>query len=115
MYGLNEIKNSKGLHIAHLNIRSLMHKWETFKTQLGNTNIHILGISETWLNDMIPSNLFILTKEYVFYRYDRRWSDLNSNVPKKGGGVGIFINSKLNSCNDTYAHLNNSNKNIESQ
>ena len=58
MYGLNDIKNSKGLHIAHLNIRSLMNKWETFKIQLGDNNLHIIGISESWLNDMIPSNLF---------------------------------------------------------
>ena len=41
MYELNDIKKSKGMHIAHLNVRSLMNKWDTFKTQFSDSNIHI--------------------------------------------------------------------------
>ena len=115
MYGLNDIMNSKGIHITHLNIRSLMNKWETFKIQLGNSNFHILGISITWLNDMIPTNLITLSSDYTFYRNDRKWTDLNLNTPKKGGGVGLFINSKLNSCGDALARMNICSKNLESQ
>ena len=115
MYGLNDIKNTKGIHIAHLNVRSLMNKWETFKMQFADTNMHIIGMSESWLNDLLPSNLFTLSIDFTLLRNDRKWNDNNSNTPKRGGGVGLFINSKLNYCGETYANMNCSSKDIESQ
>ena len=115
MYGLNDIKNAKGIHIAHLNVRSLMNKWETFKAQFENSNIHILGISESWLNDFLPSNLLTLSNDFNLLRNDRKWNENNSNVTKKGGGVGLFINSRLNFCGETLANMNCSSKDIESQ
>ena len=115
MYGLNDIKNAKGIHIAHLNVRSLMNKWETFKTQFENSNIHILGISESWLSELLPSNLFTLSNDFTFLRNDRKWNENNLNLPKKGGGVGLFINSRINFCGETLANMNHSSKDIETQ
>ena len=68
MYGLDEIKNSKGMHMAHLNIRSLQNKWENFKLHFMNSNLHVLGVSETWLNDKLPNEMFNLSRKFLFYR-----------------------------------------------
>ena len=115
MYELSDIKNSKGMHIAHLNVRSLMNKWDAFKAQFENSCVHILGLSETWLNDKIPSSLFNLSKDYVLIRNDRNWSEDSTNDIKKGGGVCLFVNSKLHFCESTFAKYNSSNRNIECQ
>ena len=48
MYELGEIKNSKGMHMVHFNIRSLTNKWENFKANFKDKNIHVLGISTTY-------------------------------------------------------------------
>ena len=115
MYGIDDIKNAKGMHIAHLNVRSIMNKWDTFKAQFGESNIHVLGISESWLSDKIPSSLLNLSHEHVLLRNDRKWTDDNTGSVKKGGGLGIFINSKLNYSESDFGKLNCSNRNIESQ
>ena len=31
MYDLNDVQNAKGLHIAHLNARSIVNKWDNIK------------------------------------------------------------------------------------
>ena len=115
MYEIADIKNSKGIHIAHFNVRSLMNKWDVFKSQFGDSNIHIMGLSETWLNDKIPSNILKLADDYVLLRNDRNWRQNNSTQIKKGGGVGIFIKSKLNFCESSFKHLNCSTEDIEIQ
>ena len=62
MYGIIDIENKKGMHIAHLNIRSIVNKWDVFKQQFTDTcsNLHILSLSETWLHSQLPSNMFNL-------------------------------------------------------
>ena len=115
MYGLNTIKDAKGLHIAHLNVRSIMNKWDIFKTQFGDSNIHIFGISETWLNDSIPSNILNLSSSYTLLRNDRKWLQTNNSSIKKGGGVGLFINSKLIFNEEIYANHNCSSIDLECQ
>ena len=115
MYELDEIKNSKGMHMAHLNIRSLSSKWENFKANFMNKNIHVLGLSETWLNDRLPNKMFDLSSDYLFYRNDRNWKENNSNVIKKGGGVGLYVNKNLHSSDINFKRFNCSNKYIECQ
>ena len=74
-----------------------------------------MGISETWLNDRIPSSLLNLSQEFVLVRNDRNWTDDFSNNIKKGGGLGLFINTKLNYCETTFGNHKRSNKDIECQ
>ena len=50
MYDINDLKNNKGLHIAHLNARSLTNKWDNIKANFMNSGIHVLTFSETWLH-----------------------------------------------------------------
>ena len=72
MYDLSEIKNTKGLHIAHLNVRSLVNKWDIIKTNLIDSGIHFLTFSETWLHDFLLTNLSDLGQEYTLLRNDRQ-------------------------------------------
>ena len=36
MYDLDEIQNQRGLHIAHLNVRSMVNKWDNIKANFMN-------------------------------------------------------------------------------
>ena len=115
MYELDEIKMAKGMHIAHLNMRSITNKWDVFKTQFSSGNLHILGISETWLNDKLPSGLFNLSDEYSLLRNDRKWNDNGNIIPKRGGGVALYVKKCLTFSDTDFNHLNTSNIDLESQ
>ena len=97
VYNLCDIKNAKGLHIAHLNVRSLVNKWDNIKANFTDSGLHILTFSETWLHDNLPSNLFDLGPEYTLIRNDRKWNDSNNTqLPfKKGGGICMYIKNVL--------------------
>ena len=96
MYELDDVRMAKGLHMVHLNIRSLVNKWDTFKVQFMSSNLHFIGLSETWLNDKIPDNILNLSNEYALIRNDRNWNETDSIEPKKGGAVATFIKNSLN-------------------
>ena len=115
MYDLNEICTAKGMHLAHFNIRSLVNKWDTFKIQCLSSNLHFIGLSETWLSDKLPNEIIELSNEYTLLRNDRKWCDEGFTEPKKGGGVAIYIKNNVNFSDTTYSHFNTSNINIESQ
>ena len=106
--------NNKGLNIVHLNMRSLFckNKFEMFKQQLMESNIHVLGISETWLKKDLPSDLLNI-KGYDIIRNDRNW--LHNGITKKGGGVCMYLKSNLIYSEQKYCKLNSSSKDIESQ
>ena len=117
MYDLDEIRNLKGLHLAHLNVRSLANKWDNVKANFMNSNIHILTFSETWLHEQLPNNMFHLSNDYTLLRLDRDWNDNNNpnSPPKKGGGVCTFIRNNLDFSENTHSSLNMSSKDIEMQ
>ena len=50
MYDLNDISNTNGLHIAHLNVRSMVNKCDNIKANFLDSGIHVLSFSETWPN-----------------------------------------------------------------
>ena len=111
----NNSLGTKGFNLVHLNIRSLFckNKFEMFKQQLTDSNIHVIGISESWLNNEIPSNI-IQIKGYEVIRNDRNWSE-KKNKTKKGGGVCLYIKKDIIHSCEKYSYLNESSKNIESQ
>ena len=110
----SNVFNKKGLNFVHLNIRSLFvkNKFEMFKQQLLNSNIHFMGISESWLRDELPSNILDIDG-YNLVRYDRIWEE--NDRTKKGGGVCIYIKKDLVYSEFKYSHMNLSSKNIEIQ
>ena len=105
----------KGLHIAHLNIRSLLggHKFEMVKHQVENSGIDVFSMSETWLNEAAP-NKVIDCNGYNLVRLDRRWNEMaNSGPPKKGGGVACYIKNSIKYSDTKYGNLNISCKDLE--
>ena len=117
MYDIDEIRNLKGLHLAHLNVRSLANKWDNVKANFMNSGIHILTFSETWFHKQLPNNMFHLSNDYTLLRLDRDWNDINNpnSPPKKGGGVCSFIRNNLDFSENTHSFLNMSSKDIEMQ
>ena len=99
MYELEYIKNAKGLHIAHLNVRRLVNKWDNIKANFMDSGIHILAFSETWLHSLLPSTWYDLGHEYTLLRNDRNWNDM-------------YVKSMLQFSEYEYSHLNKSSKDI---
>ena len=79
--------DGRGIHLTHLNIRSLWNKFSLFENYLqNNNNITVFGLSKSWLKtDHIDGIIEI--NGYNSYRNDRKWNDRQSISPKKGGGV----------------------------
>ena len=117
MYDIDELKNTKGLHIAHLNARSLINKWDNIKANFMNSGIHVLTFSETWSHTTLPDNLFELGRDYTLIRNDRNWNDANDPLkpPKRGGGICMYIKNTLQFSDMEYSGYKRSNKNIECQ
>ena len=110
-----DFAGEKGIHIVHMNVRSLgdTKKLDMLKLQLSRSRAHIIGISETWLKEDIPSCLLGM-EGYTLSRLDRAWLGDDGRV-KKGGGVAVYYDCKLQISEHKYAHLNISSKNIELQ
>ena len=97
----------------HLNVRSLWNKYDQIRQYLFNSNISILGISESWLSDTTDRRL-INIPNYTCISNDRIWSENNINV-KKGGGTCCYIRSDLDYSDSQLSKFNISSKNIEAQ
>lgn len=79
--------NKDLLVIGHLNIQSLVPKFNELQLYTNQHNFDILAISETWLNSNINSNSLAIDN-YMLIRKDR-------NTGQRGGGVLLYIHSKL--------------------
>ena len=108
-----DVRGRPGIHIAHLNVRSLVNKWETFKIQFMSSNLHFIGLSETWLNYLmrclnfrksIPLSVTIGTGRRLTLE----------NLKKEGVLLPIIKNDLQFSTTD-FSHCNSSSKDIESQ
>ena len=86
---LDDIKTTRGLKIAHLNIRSLRNKTDSLRLEgIDNKTIDVLTLSETWL-DSSTSDAEIKLPGFVCVRQDRIGE-------KEGyGGVAIYVREGL--------------------
>ena len=83
---LEDVRSSRGLRIAHLNIRSLRNNSDSLLLEgLDNRTIDILTLSETWLDE--DSNVTI--PGYNCIRLDR------SGAKEGYGGVAIYVKEGL--------------------
>ena len=117
MESLKNDLSQKGFHCAHLNIRNLFNKHDVLKQTVEGweNNLHVLGLSETWLNHDIPNN-FIDINGYVCERSDRSWCNpANPGQAKKGGGICLYVNEHLNWSTKSYNFLNRNSNEIEIQ
>ena len=111
--GINDSFKGRGLHLTHLNLRSIMNKHDLVKIQLGILKMDLFTFSESWLSDKVGDDL-IHIEGYNVIRNDRSWMEGSKRVPKKGGGVGAYIHKSMNYTTDSLAHLNTSQNYIES-
>lgn len=79
----NDAKKVKGFKICHLNVRSLLPKFDLFNHEFLEDDLDVIGVSETWLHEIVNDNL-ISNPGYNLVRNDRR-SD------KRGGGLCFYI------------------------
>lgn len=74
------------LNVCHMNVQSLcarqLSKFNEFKHCFASSNVDIICVSETWLNESIEDNL-IAVDGYRVLRNDRKYS-------RGGGGICIY-------------------------
>ena len=109
---MNNPFEQRGIHIGHLNIRSLWNKFDVFREQLINSKIDCLTLREKWLNANTPDTILSIPG-YNLFRLDRQTINQATNRTKIGGGIAIYLNEKYDY--DTYSlkHHNLSNSDIE--
>src|SRR5690348_11799414 len=73
------------MKIAHLNVRSLLSNFNSFKSHILEHNYDVVAVTETWLNSDLPDNC-VEIDGYNFIRNDRE---------SRGGGVGIYIKNSF--------------------
>lgn len=54
---LNHIKEAKGLKIIHVNVQSLLPKFEIFENDFLDDKFDVVCVTETWLKLAIPNTL----------------------------------------------------------
>ena len=113
---LNGTNLGKGLHLAHLNVRSLLggNKSDMLKKQIADSDFDVLTVSETWLNGAVPDSL-IQVPNFCTTRLDRGWAEEGQMHSKKGGGLVCYIRESLNYSDTKYGELNMSSRDLEMQ
>lgn len=72
------------IQVGHLNIRSLVPKFNSFKRFITDKNFHIFALSETWLNNFIDNKLVDIDG-FSLIRKDRQ---------SRGGGVAFYLSNR---------------------
>ncbi len=86
-----DIRKLRGLSFGSLNVRSLTRKIDEIKFLLGDTDLTVLTLNETWLNFSI-SDCELEIPHYQCFRFDR---DLGSGK-RGGGGLVTYAHTKYN-------------------
>lgn len=87
------IDYDQSLCCLHINASSLFPKVTHVRSLLHNTNIDIMGVSETWLNAE-HTNLMVAVDNYTIVRNDRNRIN-GRNKSMKGGGVLLYVKSHI--------------------
>ena len=77
--------NCDYVSIAHLNIRSLVSKFQRFNELFNKVNVDVFAITETWLNSQVPDEILYIPG-YNLIRNDRL---------SRGGGVAFYIRNNI--------------------
>ena len=87
MDSLIDLTKSRGLHICHINIRSVVKNIDQLKFKVQGTKLHIIGCSESWLHPDIDSAQ-VSIPGYDLIRCDR--------TGRRGGGVCVYVKHGVN-------------------
>lgn len=90
IFTLKEVKENKGFCVLHVNIRSLLPKFDEVKLHLLDGSFEVLGFSESWLHHNIESKL-VQVHGYNLIRLDR-----SRDLKKRGGGLCLYTKENLN-------------------
>ena len=106
----------RGLHLAHLNVRSLIggSKAELIKLQIASSGLDVFTLSETWLHEAIPDSMLHIQK-FSLSRMDRRWRDKGTDRAKRGGGLLCYVREGIQYSDTKYKDLNVSCGDLEMQ
>ena len=80
-----KFKNTNSLHLEHLNINSIVRKFDHLKVLIVN-NIDILVLTETKTDSSFPNSQFRIDRFSAPFRLDRN---------KFGGGVPIYVREHI--------------------
>ena len=104
----NNFQGGKGVHLTHLNIRSLWANYDLLNQYLEDSNIACTTISETWLKPDFHTSLVTIAN-YTLCRLDRQILTKDGLTTKTGGGVAIYVNNNFIFSEKELSHLNQSN------
>ena len=111
-YTVEEYKKAQGLIFTQFNCGELNDwKFEDIKTSLITPHTGVLSLCETFFNNNTDLNSFNIPN-FTKYRQDR---DLSACDKSAGGGLVTYVNKKLISDGDCFAHLNINNNYFECQ
>lgn len=85
-YNLTDLDEWNGLQFIQLNVQSLYSKIDSIRYGFVRKSMDVIGITETWLNDLLPSSL-VNIDDFYLYRNDR--------VGRRGGGTCLFVRKTL--------------------
>ena len=108
-----ELGKRKGFKLAHLNVRSLVKKFDQVRLLLLDSAIDVFTISETWLKQNLADGLFGLDG-YKMYRQDRSVGRDKTKI-KRGGGLITYVKNIHASDCENLSDLGVSNEHIEAQ
>ena len=89
--GAGELAVGQTLRLAHLNVRSLMPSLDDVNTLLGDNNIDVMCVTETWLQPDMDSQ-FLIFPGYGAIRRDR---PARGGRQARGGGICILYRTHL--------------------
>lgn len=90
----NDLNSFKGFKIMSINIRSLVPKFNQFLLELGECELDIICINESWLKNETDSG-HVSIDNFSLTRLDRSVKLPNGDV-KKGGGVCTYVRKNFN-------------------
>ena len=94
MTDITRLRALKGLKFCHINVRSISNKIDQFKLHFENSGIDVITVSETWLTKDICNSILYM-EDYQMFRLDRSHTNGNG-IPKKGGGLMIYVKKGSN-------------------
>ena len=111
-YSIEDYKKAQGLIFTQFNCGCLDDwKFEDIKTSLISPHTGVLSLCETFFDSNVDQNSYNISN-FTKYRQDR---NLLACDKLSGGGLVTYINNKLISDGDCYAHLNVNDSYLECQ
>ena len=108
---LDTLNKVKGFKILHLNVRSLPKKMDQIRLMLLKSNLEVITLSETWLNNSV-SSISLSLDDYKLFRQDRNHVLVNK---KKGGGLLTYVRNDLAADCEPLVDISTATKDIEAQ